>query len=185
MRDTLVGTQMPSSKKEAQQYYFELYSSFLRGIAFIIVVFYGLNWAIDTYIVPEFARQAVEQKKDGTVKVKKQKSFGSFFKRKKKTKKQAKAEKQFFDSTSHKEAVLNIGIKAALGAMLLFISFLITLFALGIECIFIGWLLVCKALQQALMFYGLEVVSPILVISAAIGVALIVLVTFLWMYTRK
>lgn len=171
-------------EQEVQGRELDLYQAYLRGVAFVIVLFYGLNWAIDAYIVPEFARHATQQEQDGKVVVKKEKGFGSFFKRKKKKPKKVKESEKFFDSTSQKEAVLSIGIKAALGGMLLLVSFLITLFALGIESIFIGWLLVCKACYQALMLYGLEVISPMFVIAGSIGIALLMLAVFLWMYIR-
>lgn len=154
------------------------------GIALIGTGFFYINRTIDQYAVPFFVDNFSPQTLKSQVRAEK-KSFGLFFKRKKK-KKQPKGVEIFEDGVK-REVLLSVGIKACVGGMLLFIGFLILFLYLGIESIVIGWLLAVQAGYEAYMFYDLAHLmrykSEILT-GGMIGAA-IILMGFLWAYVKK
>ena len=155
----------------------------LCGLAIIIAGFFYINRAIDEHATPFF----VDNFSDGVLKKQvrtEKKMFGLFFKRKKKSKQPKELET--IEVATKREVLLNVGMKAGVGIMLLFISFLIMLFYLGVETIIIGWLLLVQAGYEAFMAYDFGMLmryKDMILTGSLIGAALI-LGIFLWEYMR-
>jgi len=157
----------------------------LGGLALIAAGFFYVNRAIDKYAVPFF----IDNFSDGVLKEQvrsEKKGFSLFFNFKPKKKTKQPKEVEVIEVAIQREVSLSVGIKACIGIMLLFISFLIMFLYLGIESIVIGWMLLCQAGYEAFMWYDLGVYMRYkdTIFYGSLIAAALILIVFLWEYMR-